>query len=98
MQGLKKETPFHQVGLSDCLSVCLLVCLTSYHSLLFSLETKSFHMDSRSRPVLSGEAMEVPLDSILQELNGRIETKLDLGSDWVYKNFKHMDVLFLRYR
>ncbi len=61
-------------------------------------EKKSFHLDTRSRTVLEGDEIENTLSDILDELLYRIETKLDLGSDYVYQSLLHVDVLFLEYR
>ena len=60
-------------------------------------EQKSFHLDTRSRIVLSGE-LEDPLTDIFNELSHRIQTKLDIGSDYIYQKMQHADVLFLKYR
>ena len=72
----------------------VLLSIISLPSLVF----KAFHLDTRSRLVVSGEPVENALHGILTEMEQRIENKLELGSDWVYRSLEHMDVLFLRYR
>ena len=62
------------------------------------IETRDMHLDTRSRIILqSVEIMDV-LTEIFEEFTVRIETKLNLSSDWIYNYLIHADVLFLKYQ
>ena len=62
------------------------------------LETKSFHLDTKSRLFFEDESAQPKLDEIFQELARRIEEKLYLSSNYVYNHLLHCDVIFLDYQ
>ena len=56
------------------------------------------HLDAKSRLCLESDQLEVILHSLMNEFRERIETKLQLASNFIFEKLIHADVIFLDYR
>ena len=62
------------------------------------LETKSFHLDTKSRLFYQDSPYYEKLDEIFRQLSQRIEQKLYLSSNYIFEKLIHADVIFLDYQ
>ena len=62
------------------------------------LETKAFHLDTKSRLFFPDTPIAENLDEIFASLSQRIEQKLYLSSNFVYEKLIHADLIFLTYQ
>ena len=62
------------------------------------IESKSFHLDTKSRIFYQDSPILPKLDELFSQLSQRIEQKLYLSSDYIYEKLNHCDVLFLTHQ